>query len=41
MKPQHALLSLHVGLEPQGGVMPTIIVTHEVTDTEHWLSSPK
>lgn len=21
--------------------MPTIIVTHEVTDTEHWLSSPK
>lgn len=21
--------------------MPTIIVTHEVTDTDHWLSSPK
>jgi hypothetical protein len=21
--------------------MPTIIVTHDVTDTEHWLSSPK
>jgi hypothetical protein len=20
--------------------MPTIIVTHEVTDTDHWLSSP-
>jgi hypothetical protein len=25
----------------QGGVMPTIIVTHDVTDTDHWLSSPK
>jgi hypothetical protein len=21
--------------------MPTIIVTHDVTDTDHWLSSPK
>jgi hypothetical protein len=21
--------------------MPTIIVTHEVTDTDHWLASPK
>jgi hypothetical protein len=21
--------------------MPTIIVTHDVTDTNHWLSSPK
>ena len=21
--------------------MPTIIITHEVTDTDHWLSSPK
>ena len=21
--------------------MPTIIVTHEVTDTDHWLSSPR
>jgi hypothetical protein len=21
--------------------MPTIIVTHEVSDTDHWLSSPK
>jgi len=21
--------------------MPTIILTHEVTDTNHWLSSPK
>lgn len=21
--------------------MPTIILTHEVTDTDHWLSSPK
>jgi hypothetical protein len=21
--------------------VPTIIVTHEVTDTDHWLSSPK
>jgi len=43
MEPQHALLSLHVDLEhtAQGGVMPTIIVTHDVTDTDHWLSSPK
>ena len=21
--------------------MPTILVTHEVTDTDHWLASPK
>lgn len=21
--------------------MPTIIITHDVTDTDHWLSSPK
>ena len=21
--------------------MPTIIITHEVTDTDHWLSSPR
>ncbi len=21
--------------------MPTIIVTHDVTDTDHWLSSPR
>lgn len=21
--------------------MPTIVVSHEVTDTEHWLASPK
>lgn len=21
--------------------MPTVIVTHDVTDTDHWLSSPK
>jgi hypothetical protein len=43
MKQHHALLRLHVGFEriAQGGVMPTIIVTHEVTDTDHWLSSPK
>jgi hypothetical protein len=25
----------------QGGAVPTIIVTHDVTDTDHWLSSPK
>jgi hypothetical protein len=25
----------------QGEVVPTIIITHDVTDTDHWLSSPK
>jgi hypothetical protein len=43
MEPHQTLSSLHVDLEhiAQGGVMPTIIVTHEVTDTDRWLSSPK
>jgi hypothetical protein len=25
----------------QGGIVPTIIVHHDVDDTEHWLASPK
>ena len=43
LEPQHAWHRLHVDLQriAQGGVMPTIIVTHDVTDTDHWLSSPK
>jgi hypothetical protein len=43
MEPHQTLLSLHVDLEhaTQGGVMPTIIVTHDVTDTDRWLASPK
>ena len=36
------LLSLHVVRHTAlGGLTPTIIVTHDVTDTDHWLSSPK
>ncbi|WP_275868050.1 hypothetical protein [Knoellia sp. 3-2P3] len=43
MEPHQSLPALHVDLEhiAQGGAMPTIIVTHQVTDTDRWLSSPK
>src|SRR5690349_6256518 len=39
---RHCLSACRSGTHKvQGGVMPTIIVTHDVTDTDHWLSSPK